>query len=87
MRPTVVPASTINGGAGLMIASVLAWGLKQFAHIEMPTEVALNVGGLLVLGIMHFTQDTPPRQEAQDAVDVVADKAEKKAELIKGAKT
>lgn len=68
MKPIVLPASTRNGAVGLMIANVLVWVLKQFFNVDMPADVELNVAGIIVLIVMHFTTDSPPPEVAREAV-------------------
>lgn len=75
MRPMIVPASSRNGGAAIMVASVLPWVFEQFG-IKMSVEVAVNLGGLIVLVVMHFTPDSPSPQVAREAVADAAEDAE-----------
>lgn len=55
--PLVIPASTAIAGAAGSLTVILVWVLKQWAHVDVPTDVAAGFTGLVTLAGAHFTKD------------------------------
>ena len=55
-RPTNKVAAGALAGA---LTVVLVWALKQFAHTEMPAEIAMALQVLITFGTQYVVTDAP----------------------------
>lgn len=84
MKPLVVPASSANMFYATCATTVVVWAAKQFAHVDIPNEVAAALAGLFTLVVGHLTTDTPPAPVAREAVADAAADAEMDASEKRG---
>jgi hypothetical protein len=57
MKPTNKVAAGVLAGA-LMV--LLAWAVKTFAQIELPTEVSMAGSTLITFVVQYFVTDAEP---------------------------
>lgn len=65
---TKVGAATV----GAALATLVAWGLAQFAHIDMPDDAKMALGvvfvGVITLAAGWFTPEQNPTESMVEAV-------------------
>ncbi len=54
MRPTNKVAAGALAGA---IMAVLVWGVKAFAHVDMPAEIVVASSTIITFGIQYLVPD------------------------------
>jgi len=52
-------AKLIAGGGSGAIVIIIVWALRTWAHVDMPTEVAMALSTVISLGAAHFTPVGP----------------------------
>lgn len=53
----------VNGALAGAIVTVIVWASKAFAHVDIPTEVAMAISTIISLAAAHFTPVGQPKQE------------------------
>jgi len=48
----------VAGGIGLMLATLVAWGLGEFAQVDMPEAVVGALGGVLMYVVTKIEERT-----------------------------
>ena len=55
---SMAPTRKVVAGALIaQIAAVTAWAAKEFWRIEIPTEIALSMAGILITLAQYFVSD------------------------------
>jgi len=59
-QPNTTAKLLAGGGAGALTV-IVVWALKQWAHTEVPTEVAMALSTIISIGAAHFTPLGPSK--------------------------
>lgn len=53
-------AKFLNGGGTGALIIIIVWVLKQWAHVDVPTEVSMAMATLIPMVVFHFSGNPKP---------------------------